>query len=185
MRSRCSQRDVAFRPLLRVARHAAFWVVTGAALFCSVIAEARPPAAATKTPPAPTQNAKLVEDVAALRAALAEEGERTRALSTTLAEVQDTVSRLAHRVGELEAEVRQLREQHHNLQEQVRELREEVRGLYVESSGLKGDIAQVADKIDGLTDSLANFRLSAGMIAALVILLEIIAAALILRSSSR
>lgn len=105
-------------------------------------------------------------------------------MSGTVSELQETVGRLAHRVGELEAEVRQLREQHHNAVEQLRELREEVRGLYVESSGLKGDLAQVADKIDGLTDNLANFRLSAGMIAALLVLLDIVAVALTLRRSS-
>lgn len=153
-----------------------------AALSLTSTAEGRQPPA--PAPAAQTQSAKLAEELSALRALVAQEAERNRALSNTLTELQDTLSRLVHRVGELETDVRQLREQQHNAQEQAREMREEVRGLYVESSGLKGDIAQVSDKIDGLTDNLGNFRLSAGMIAALLVLLDIVAVALILRRTS-
>jgi len=116
-----------------------------------------------------------------MRAALEQSAERERALSAALSEAREAIARLQQKSTELEGDLRQARETQHNLLEQMRELREEVRGLYVESSGLKGDIAQLGDKLDGFIDELGSFRLSAGILVALVILLQIAALAFALR----
>ena len=60
-------------------------------------------------------------------------------------------------------------------------MREEVRGLYVESSGLKGDIAQVSKDIQTVNENFGNFRYSVGALIAVVIVLQLIVVALALR----
>ena len=60
-------------------------------------------------------------------------------------------------------------------------MREEVRGLYVESSGLKGDIAQAGKQVEGLEQSLGSFRLSAGIVVAMVIVLQFVLVGLTFR----
>lgn len=102
--------------------------------------------------------------------------------SAAFGRLEEQLGQVQKRLADVDSEVRPLREQVHGVHETLRELREEVRGLYVESSGLKGDIAQVSDKLDGLGEELSNFRLSAGIIAALLVLLQIIGLALLLRS---
>lgn len=141
---------------------------------------ARSPATAAN-PAARAENPKLLEELAAVRGELERASERDRALATALAEAREALGPLQQRLSDLEAEVRGAREGQHNAQEQLRDLREEVRGLYVESSGLKGDIAQLSDKLDTVADELAGFRLSAGILAALVLLLQGVAIALLLR----
>jgi hypothetical protein len=77
--------------------------------------------------------------------------------------------------------VRQNRDQLQAALEQIKGMREEVRGLYVESSGLKGDIAQLGKQVEGLEGSLGSFRLSAGIVVAVVLLLQLLLAGLMLR----
>lgn len=113
--------------------------------------------------------------------ALEEGQQRASEISAGLGRVEEQLEQVQKRLAEVDSEVRPVREQLHGLHEALRELREEVRGLYVESSGLKGDIAQVSDKLDGTLDELDKFRLSAGIIAALLVLLQIVAIALLLR----
>lgn len=76
--------------------------------------------------------------------------------------------------------------QHHDLlqsaMEQIKGMREEVRGLYVESSGLKGDIAQLSKQVEGVEASLGSFRLNSGILIAVVLVLQIFLAALMFRS---
>lgn len=125
---------------------------------------------------------RQLERLGELEALLRQQTEKVNEISATLSRVEGEVGQALKRSNELEAELRPLREQLHGIQETLREMREEVRGLYVESSGLKGDIAQVADKLDGLSDDLSTFRLSAGILAALIVLLQILAIGLVIRA---
>lgn len=153
-----------------------------AAIVCcgSSLSWARSPAPPKSPAPRP-ETLKLTEDLAALRAELERAGERNHALATAVAEMREAIGRLQQRLGDLEAEGRQEWEAQHHALEQLRELREEVRGLYVESSGLKGDIAQLSDRHETLADEFKGFRLSAGILAALLLLLQLVAVALLLR----
>jgi hypothetical protein len=65
--------------------------------------------------------------------------------------------------------------------DQVDGMRREVWGLYLESSGIKGDIAQTGKQVDGLGESLGDFRLSAGIVVAAVIVLQLVLVGLAFR----
>lgn len=99
--------------------------------------------------------------------------EGQRSLAAELSQLRDQLNALQRGVGEGHDEVRQNRDILQTTLEQVKGMREEVRGLYVESSGLKGDIAQVGKQVEDLDASLGNFRLSAGIVVAVVIVLQV------------
>ena len=107
--------------------------------------------------------------------------EAQRSLAITLSELRDQLKDVQNAVGDGRDEVRTNHDALQTTIEQVKGMREEVRGLYVESSGLKGDIAQVGKQIEGLEGSLASFRLSAGIVVAVVIVLQIVLVGLMFR----
>lgn len=107
--------------------------------------------------------------------------EAQRSLAIALSQLRDQLNELQRGVGEGRDEVRQNRDVMQGALEQIKGMREEVRGLYVESSGLKGDIAQVGKQVEGLEGSLGTFRLSAGIVVAIVIVLQIVLVGLMFR----
>ena len=107
--------------------------------------------------------------------------EAQRSLAADISQLRDQLNAVQRGVGEGHDEVRQNRDQVQAAFEQIKGMREEVRGLYVESSGLKGDIAQLGKQVEGLEGSLGSFRLSAGIVVAVVLLLQLLLAGLMLR----
>jgi septal ring factor EnvC (AmiA/AmiB activator) len=107
--------------------------------------------------------------------------EAQRSLAADISQLRDQLSAVQRGVGEGHDEVRQNRDQLQAALEQIKGMREEVRGLYVETSGLKGDIAQLGKQVEGLEGSLGSFRLSAGIVVAVVLLLQLLLAGLLLR----
>ena len=107
--------------------------------------------------------------------------EAQRSLAVSLSELRDQLTELQRSVSEGRDEVRAHHEALQGAVEPITGMREEVRGLYVESSGLKGDIAQLGKQVDGLEGSLASFRLSAGIVVAVVIVLQIVLVGLMFR----
>jgi len=107
--------------------------------------------------------------------------EAQRNLAVDLSELREQLKDLQRAVGEMHDDIRQNADTLQGLSEQVKGMREEVRGLYVESSGLKGDIAQVGKQVEGLDGSLGSFRLSAGIVVAVVIVLQIVLVGLMFR----
>jgi predicted nucleic acid-binding Zn-ribbon protein len=107
--------------------------------------------------------------------------EAQRSLAVSLSELRDQVSELQRSVGEGRDDARSHHDALQGAIEQIKGMREEVRGLYVESSGLKGDIAQLGKQVEGLDGSLASFRLSAGIVVAVAIVLQIALVGLMLR----
>ncbi len=107
--------------------------------------------------------------------------EAQRSLAVTLSQLRDQLSDTQKSIGELRDELRENHDASQGLLEQVKGMREEVRGLYVESSGLKGDIAQAGKQVEGLDQSLGSFRLSAGIVVAIVIVLQFVLVGLTFR----
>lgn len=107
--------------------------------------------------------------------------EAQRSLAVSLSELRDQLKELQRSVSETRDEVRTNHDSLQGAIEQIKGMREEVRGLYVESSGLKGDIAQLGKQVEGLEGSLASFRLSAGIVVAVVIVLQIVLVGLMFR----
>ena len=107
--------------------------------------------------------------------------EAQRSLAVSLSEQRDQLKELQSSVSDGRDEVRTNHDALQSAIEQIKGMREEVRGLYVESSGLKGDIAQLGKQVDGLEGSLASFRLSAGIVVAVVIVLQIVLVGLMFR----
>jgi chromosome segregation ATPase len=107
--------------------------------------------------------------------------EAQRMLAVDLSQLRDQLNDVQDRLGEARDEVRQNRDTLQGALEQIKGMREEVRGLYVESSGLKGDIAQVGKQVDDLGSSLGNFRLSAGIVVAVVLALQVVLVGLMFR----
>jgi hypothetical protein len=64
---------------------------------------------------------------------------------------------------------------------ELKAMREEVKGLYFESSTVKNDIYDVGQRIVALDQSLGAFRLSSGIVVAVVILLQVVLVGLALR----
>jgi hypothetical protein len=107
--------------------------------------------------------------------------EAQRSLAADISQLRDQLNALQRGVGEGHDEVRQNRDVLQTSLEQIKGMREEVRGLYVESSGLKGDIAQVGKQVEELDASLGNFRLSSGIVVAVVIVLQVVLVGLMFR----
>jgi len=137
------------------------------------------PAAAA---PDPKTEAKGKKGVAAdLEPALSALSDGQRSLAASLAQLRDQLGDLQRAVSDLRDEVRQNRDVAQSGLEQAKEMREEVRGLYVESSGLKGDVAQAGKQVEGVNESLGSFRLSAGFVVAVIIVLQFVIIGLMFR----
>jgi chromosome segregation ATPase len=107
--------------------------------------------------------------------------EAQRSLAADISQLRDQLNALQRGVGEGHDEVRQNRDVLQTSLEQIKGMREEVRGLYVESSGLKSDIALVGKQVEELDASLGNFRLSSGIVVAVVIVLQVVLVGLMFR----
>lgn len=136
---------------------------------------AAPDPKATKPAPTPSQ---VEQSLATLREAQAE-------LVSSVSDMRSQMTDLQRAIAELRDEARRNRESTHDILEmavsQVKEMREEVRGLYVESSGIKGDVGHASKRIETLDASLGSFRLSAGIIVAVVIVLQLVLVGLTFR----
>jgi len=110
--------------------------------------------------------------------------EAQRGVATSLAEIRAQVGDLRRDLGALHDDLRQLRDLTQGGVDHNKDMREEVRGLYVESSGLKGDIAQTGKQVDALAQELGSFRLSSGIIIAVVIVLQLVLIGLTFRGRS-
>jgi len=149
-------------------------VVLGCTVLSAALAHGAPPdpKAEAKTKRLnPTEVVQAVEVVA----------EAQRALAATLGQVREQLNETQRTLGELRDELRQNRDVEQTVLEQTKGMREEVRGLYVESSGLKGDIAQAGKQVEGLDQSLGSFRLSAGIVVAVIIVLQFVLIGLMFR----
>ena len=151
------------------------WFSIGVATVLSVTAH--PCRAQRRTGDARIKAARPTETQQSLNEIL--EGQRS--LSVSLSELRDRIDELRNSLADSRAEVRQNHDTVQGAIEQLKGMREEVRGLYVESSGLKGDIAQVGQQVENLGASLASFRLSAGIVVAVVVVLQIALVGLMLR----
>lgn len=114
--------------------------------------------------------------------------EQLSALGARQESLEAGLQRLGNDLGELRESLKGLREELRQQQESIgaahqhdRDMREEVRGLYVETSGLKGDIAQVGQQVDGARQELDSFRFSSGIIAALIVVLQVVVGGVALR----
>jgi hypothetical protein len=158
------------------------WSLTSVPVMLGLVALAQsvPPAASALTPAearakkAPGAETATTQSLNALL-------EAQRMLAVDLSELRAQLKDVQDSIGNLRDDMQQERAAATGLLDQIKELREEVRGLYVESSGLKGDIAQLGKQVDGLDDSLGNFRLSAGIVVAVIIVLQVVLAGLLLR----
>jgi TolA-binding protein len=107
--------------------------------------------------------------------------EAQRSLAADISQLRDQLNAVQQSVADGRDEVRQNRDVLQTTLEQTKGMREEVRGLYVESSGLKSDIAQLGKQVEGLDTSLGNFRLSSGIVVAVVIVLQVVLVGLMFR----
>lgn len=112
--------------------------------------------------------------------------EQQKELAASIAELREKLAVLQGSVAEQREEARDKHEANHSIADasltQAKEMREEVRGLYVESSGIKGDVAQAVQQIESLDQNLSSFRLSAGIVVAMVIVLQLVLTGLTLRN---
>ena len=113
------------------------------------------------------------------RALAAAQSELREQLSQQLSETQRALTELRDETREKHEASQRVVDQ---ILDQVEGMRKEVWGLYVESSGLKNDIAQTGKQVEGLDESLGSFRLSAGIVVALVIVLQFVLVGLTFRS---
>ncbi len=147
----------------------------GLLLCAPLTADAQPaPKAATKREPKPAKAPELTQELNALTDA-------QRALAADLSQLRDQLNAVQRGIGEGHDEARQNRDILQTTLDQVKGMREEVRGLYVESSGLKGDIAQVGKQVEGLEGSLGGFRLNSGILIAVVLVLQLLLVGLMFR----
>ena len=182
-----SERQAYGRSWHRTVRHVAVRHVAVAVLLlaCSAAtAPAAPPKAeakATKTPPVDLMPA--IEQIAdAQRALAASVAQLRQQLSEQLA---DQLTQTQRAISELRDQTREKHEASQQVLDQVLDqvegMRKEVWGLYVESSGLKNDIAQTGKQVEGLDQDLGNFRLSAGIVVAIVVVLQFVLVGLAFR----
>jgi hypothetical protein len=138
-------------------------------------------AGATRAQVDPKGKKPVAPEVTQTLQTLNEVVEAQRSLAADMAQRRDELRELQRSIGDLRDELRQDRDAAQGQLEQIKGMREEVRGLYVESSGLKGDIAQVGKQVDGLEASLGNFRFSTGIVAAVIIVLQVVLVGLMFR----
>jgi gas vesicle protein len=168
------------KPVVRQGRTES-WAAAGAVLaLAAALLYAPSPAAAERTKARPQKEAKAVSAAAAsqdLNALI----EAQRSLAADISQLRDQLNAVQQGVGEGSDEVRQNRDVLQATLEQIKGMREEVRGLYVESNGLKSDIAQLGKQVEGLDTSLGNFRLSSGIVVAVIIVLQVVLVGLMFR----
>ncbi len=145
---------------------------------------------AARSPAVPAADPKIeakakAPNVAQITQTVEAVAEAQRSLAASLAQLQAQVRELQSALGELRAAAQ---ERHDALQtavdqllDQLKETREEVRGLYVESSGVKSDVAQVGKQVETLDQSLGGFRLSSGIVVAVLIVLQVVLVGLMFR----
>jgi len=108
-----------------------------------------------------------------------------KAVQSELQGVGGRVEELSARISELAEEQRKSRENEPAAgaaaKENHEELRELLRGLYVESSTVKADLAQVRADVQVVNESVESYRVSSGVLVALVIVLQVIVVALAFR----
>jgi len=143
-------------------------------------------ATAALAAPDPKADPKAKKDgVAEVLPAINQITETQHALAASLAQLREQVADLQRAVADSRSETRDKHDASQQLVEQIRDqvegMRKEVWGLYVESSGLKGDIAQTDKQVEGLDQSLGSFRLSAGIVVAVVIVLQFVLVGLTFR----
>lgn len=107
--------------------------------------------------------------------------EAQRMLAAEIGQLRDQIKEVERGIADARDDLRQKHDADQALMDLAKGMREEVRGLYVESSGLKGDIAQVGKQVEALDGNLGNFRLSAGFVVAAVIVLQIVLVGLMFR----
>jgi len=111
--------------------------------------------------------------------------EAQRSLAASISDLRDRLAAAERGTAELRDAVQQNQATAQSAidgaVEQIKGMREEVRGLYVESSGIKGDIAQLGTKVEGLDQSLGSFRLSSGIVVAVIIVLQVALVGLMFR----
>ncbi len=111
--------------------------------------------------------------------------ESQQALAASVAQLREQLSETERVVTDLRNEMRDKgdagKQVVDQILDQVEGMRREVWGLYVESSGLKGDIAQTGKQVDGLDQSLGSFRSSVGIVVAIVIVLQVVLVGLTFR----
>jgi chromosome segregation ATPase len=136
------------------------------------------PAAAQQKPRADAAKLNPAEVTQTLNAVM----EAQRTLAASVAQLRDEFTEAQRGVTGLREEMRLHQDAVQGAMDQIKGMREEVRGLYVESSGLKGDIAQVGKQVESLDQSLGTFRLSSGVVVAVVIVLQVGLVGLMFRS---
>ena len=107
--------------------------------------------------------------------------ETQRNLATAITQLRDRLNDVQSSVSQVHDELRQGHDTEQTALDQLKGMREEVRGLYVESSGVKSDVAQVGKQVESLDQSLGGFRLSSGVVVAVVIVLQVVLVGLLLR----
>jgi septal ring factor EnvC (AmiA/AmiB activator) len=155
------------------------WAAAAAVLALAALVFAPSPAGAERAKARPQKEAKAAS--AAVSQDLNALIEAQRSLAADISQLRDQLNAVQQNVGEGYDEVRQNRDVLQATLEQIKGMREEVRGLYVESSGLKSDIAQLGKQVEGLDRSLGNFRLSSGIVVAVVIVLQVVLVGLMFR----
>jgi septal ring factor EnvC (AmiA/AmiB activator) len=173
-----------------VTRHAGSgrWVSVAAFLALVPLGLARHSRAAAAPPPKADARAKAAgspvprqETLEQLRQTLDQIVEAQRSLAGSLSELGDEITELQRGVGELREELRNHQDAAQGAWDQIKGMREEIRGLYVESSGVKSDVGQVGKQVETLDEHLGGFRLSSGVVVAVVIVLQVVVAGLLLR----
>ena len=153
-----------------------WWLSCTASAVLALWLAPMPAAAAAQADPK-TQKGKAPEVTQTLNLVV----EAQRSLAINLSQLRDQLTELQRNLSEAREEIRQHHEAEQGQFDQIKGMREEVRGLYVESSGLKGDIAQVGKQVEDLESSLGNFRLSSGIVVAVVIVLQVVLMGLMFR----
>lgn len=136
--------------------------------------------------PDPKADAKAKkESVAELMPVINQITETQRTLAASLAQLREQLAETQRAVADLRNETRDKHDASQQVVDQILDqvegMRREVWGLYVESSGLKGDIAQTDKQVEGLDQSLGSFRSSAGIVVAMVIVLQFVLVGLTFR----
>ena len=157
-RLRAEKDEPAARP-----RRVAIW------LALALVAGATSPLDAA--PRAPDLNQRLTQLEAAEQAAVAE----VTRMTESLRELEQRLREMRDLVAEAEAGREADREE-------LRAMREEVLGLYVEGSSTKEAVREVGDQVETLSASLERFRLAAGILVAVLVVIQTIGIALGSRS---
>lgn len=152
------EKDTPVAPQRRTATALAF------ALVISVGIGASPTGAAPRPPDLNQRLAALEAAQQATAAEIARATESLRQMEQRLREMHDLV-------GEAEAGREADREE-------LRAMREEVLGLYVDESKTMEAIGQVGDQVESLGASLERFRLAAGILVAVLVVMQTIGIAL-------